>query len=115
MAASDPGLKYALSRGISDITIRSSDGVLLFLHRKNLEAITKAFNTPEFLGDYQLNDGIISLPERSDTLEIVFSFIYPNKHPNLRGLKFEELSEIRDAVEKYQVFPAMNTCERRLM
>ena len=111
---SDPGLKFALNRGISDITIRSADGVLLFLHRKNLEAITKAFSTPEFAGKYQLDNNVIALPERSDTLQIVFSFIYPNRHPNLRGLDCERLLEIQDAVEKYQVFPAMHVCEMRL-
>lgn len=107
-------MKYALSRGISDITIRSTDGVLLFLHRKNLQVITRALDAPEFLAVSESDENVISLPERSDILQIVFSFIYANRHPNLRGLDLDRLLEIQDAVEKYQIFPAMHLCEMRL-
>lgn len=96
----------------SDITIRSSDGVLLYLHRKNLEAISRALKTSEFLADS--DNGVITLPEHSDLLRTVFSFIYPHRHPKLQGLEFETLLEISDAVQKYEIFSAMNTCDDEL-
>ena len=108
-------LKCVLHRGISDITVRSTDGVFLYLHRKNLQAITKAFDTSEFLASSESGEDAVSLPERADILEIVFSFIYPNRHPNLRGLDFERLMQIRDAVEKYKIYSAMEVCETRVM
>ena len=108
-------LEYLLQRGFSDITIRSIDGVFLYLHRKNLQAVTHAFNASEFLANSESSENVIALPERADILEIAFSFIYPNKHPKLRGLDVQRLIEIQDAVEKYKIYPAMHVCETRLM
>lgn len=57
-------LKYALKRGVSDITIRSADGILLFVHpSNNLQVITKAFTTPEFSVSSELCDKVIALPD----------------------------------------------------
>ncbi|KJA22992.1 hypothetical protein HYPSUDRAFT_123886, partial [Hypholoma sublateritium FD-334 SS-4] len=53
---------------------------------------------------------VITLPERSDILRTAFLFIYPRRHPKLQGLEFETLLEISDAVQKYEIFSAMNTC-----
>lgn len=97
----------------SDVTIRSGDGVLLYLHRTNLEAISRALDAPEFLAPS--DDNVVALPESSEILGTVFLFIYPNRHPNLRDQDFETLLEISDAVQKYEIFAAMSTCETRLM
>ncbi|KJA25068.1 hypothetical protein HYPSUDRAFT_135172 [Hypholoma sublateritium FD-334 SS-4] len=97
----------------SDITICSGDGVLLYLHRTNLEAISGALAAPEFLSTS--DDNVVALPESSEILGTVFLFIYPNRHPSLRDQDFETLLEISDAVQKYEIFAAMNTCETRLM
>ena len=95
------------------MTICCGDGVLLYLHRKNLDAISKTLQTSEFLAGS--DDGVVALPESSEILRIVFLFIYPNRHPNLRDQEFETLLEISDAVQKYKIFAAMETCEMRLM
>ena len=52
-------LKCVLHRGISNITVRSTDGVFLYLHRKNLQAITKVFNTSEFLANSESGEDVV--------------------------------------------------------
>lgn len=54
------------------------------------------------------------LDEPSDVLEILFQFIYPRRHPSLEDIDFETLAAVAEAVEKYQVFSAMNLCAVRL-
>ncbi len=95
------------------MTIFCGDGVLLYLHRKNLCAISRALETSEFIVGSE--SGFVALPESSQILRTVFLFIYPIKHPNLRDQEFETLLGISDAVQKYKIFAAMNTCETRLM
>ena len=56
----------------------------------------------------------MALDEPSDVLEILFQFIYPRRHPSLEDTDFETLAAVAEAVEKYQVFSAMNLCALRL-
>ncbi|KAF9565896.1 hypothetical protein CPC08DRAFT_683254 [Agrocybe pediades] len=94
----------------ADVTIRSSDGVLFKLHRANLSATTGAFPGTDIS-----TEGVdVQLTEPSVVLEIIFQFIYPQKHPPLKGLTFDVLLQVAEAVEKYEVFPAMWICETRL-
>ena len=55
-----------------------------------------------------------SFDEPYNVLEILFEFIYPRKQPTLEDTDFETLMAIAEAVEKYQVFSAMNLYEIRL-
>ncbi|KAF9525396.1 hypothetical protein CPB83DRAFT_772071, partial [Crepidotus variabilis] len=80
-----------------------SDNVQFYLHRKNLEVNAGAFPGAEF----ETKGEVVQLTEPARTLEIVFRFIYPRRYPDLDGLDFEALLEIAEAVEKYEVFPAM--------
>ena len=56
----------------------------------------------------------MNLDEASDVLEILFQFVYPRRHPTLEDTEFETLLAVAEAVEKYQVFSAMNLCAVRL-
>jgi hypothetical protein len=56
----------------------------------------------------------VGLPETAVTLELLFQFIYPQRHPALDTTPFEILEPLAEAAEKYQVFPAMNICHIRL-
>ena len=94
----------------SDVTFQSSDGVLFLIHRKNLEAITGAFPGPEF----STGGEIVPLTEPAKVLEIMFQFIYPRRHPTLEKLNFELILAVAEAVEKYEIFSAMKTCEVQL-
>jgi len=94
----------------ADVTIKSSDGVLFHLHRKNLEMATGAFPGAEF----DTRGEEVVLTEPADVLEILFQFIYPRRHPTLQGMEFEGVFAVAEAVEKYEVFPGVNTCTWKL-
>ncbi|KAF5380018.1 hypothetical protein D9615_006290 [Tricholomella constricta] len=93
----------------ADITFQSSDGILFSIHKTNLIVMTGGFPPPEF---HSPEDGAIPLPEPSGTLEILFQFLYPERHPKLaESMPFHLLDAVTEAAEKYQVFVAMDACE----
>ncbi|KAJ6517072.1 hypothetical protein DFH09DRAFT_1048838 [Mycena vulgaris] len=95
----------------ADVTFKSSDGVLFHIHRKNLEVCAEGFPP----GEISTSEGeIVELLESSITLELLFQFMYPQRHPALDTTPFEILHSLAEAAEKYQVFPAMNICHIRL-
>ncbi|KAJ7185023.1 hypothetical protein C8R46DRAFT_1026844 [Mycena filopes] len=94
----------------ADVIFKSSDGVLFRVHRKNLEVCTEGFPP----GDISTMGDVVELTEASVTLELLFQFIYPQRHPALDTTPFEILEPLAEASEKYQVFPAMNICHIRL-
>lgn len=94
----------------SDVTIEAADGVLFCLHTQNLKITTGAFPGSEF----STKEEHTRLTENSDVLEIVFAYIYPQRHPNLENMEFALLLRIAEAVEKYEVFPAINLCVVRM-
>ncbi|KAJ6454048.1 hypothetical protein DFH09DRAFT_1385002 [Mycena vulgaris] len=95
----------------ADVTFKSSDGVLFHVHRKNLEVCTEGFPPAEIsVAAGEITD----LPETAETLELLFQFMYPQRHPALDTTPFEILHPLAEAAEKYQVFPAMNICHIRL-
>jgi len=95
----------------ADVVFQSSDGIQFHLHRKNLEANTGAFPGPEF----QIQGEVTNLAEPASVLQILFKFLYPRRHPDLEDLDFSMVAEVAEAAEKYEVFPAINTCNTRLM
>ncbi|KAJ7921735.1 hypothetical protein B0H13DRAFT_2318054 [Mycena leptocephala] len=94
----------------ADVTFKSSDGILFHIHRKNLEVCTEGFPP----GEIPTEGEVVGLPETAVTLELLFQFIYPQRHPALDTTPFEILEPLAEAAEKYQVFPAMNICHIRL-
>ncbi|KAJ3514161.1 hypothetical protein NLJ89_g2539 [Agrocybe chaxingu] len=94
----------------ADVTFQSSDGIQFHVDRKYLEANTGAFPGSEF----DTRGEVTHLTEDSETLAILFQFVYPRRHPTLQDMGFATLMPVAEAVEKYQVFSAMNTCEMRL-
>ncbi|CAA7269258.1 unnamed protein product [Cyclocybe aegerita] len=94
----------------ADVTFQSSDGIQFHIHRKHLESHTGAFPGSEF----DTRGEVTHLTEHSKTLAILFQFVYPRRHPTLQDADFATLMPVAEAVEKYQVFSAMNTCEARL-
>ncbi|KAF8972782.1 hypothetical protein BDZ97DRAFT_858345 [Flammula alnicola] len=93
----------------ADVMIQSSDGVIFRIHQKNLETHTGVFPPAEF--DTQ---EVVYLSEPASVLEILFHFIYPKRYPGLEDQNFEVVAAVAEAVEKYEVFSAMKTCEVRL-
>jgi hypothetical protein len=80
------------------------------VHRINIEINAYGLPLPSEL---HLDDAI-SLPEKATTLELLFRFCYPERHPDLASLDFEVLAPLAEAAEKYKVFAAMNVCHLRM-
>ncbi|KAF8164396.1 hypothetical protein K438DRAFT_1775548 [Mycena galopus ATCC 62051] len=95
----------------ADVKFKSSDGVLFHIHRKNLDVCTEGFPPA---GISNAAGEIVDLLETAEILELLFQFMYPQRHPALDTTPFEILNPLAEAAEKYQVFPAMNICHIRL-
>ncbi|KAJ7816227.1 hypothetical protein B0H14DRAFT_2374717, partial [Mycena olivaceomarginata] len=85
-------------------------GVLFRIHRQNLEVSAEGFPPREI----STHNEVVDLTEDSATLELLFQFTYPQRHPTLENASFEILEPLAEAAEKYQVFSAMNICHIRL-
>ena len=90
--------------------MQAADNILLNVHRKYLEAATGAFPGAEF----ETRGEITNLTETSAVLAILFSFVYPKRHPDLRRVSFDTVAAVAEAAEKYEVFSAMNICQLRM-
>jgi hypothetical protein len=88
----------------------SSDGVHFQMQRKFLEANTGAFPGSEFdtFGE------MVHLTEPCRVLRILFGFVHPRRHPDVEELDFNELEELAEAAEKYEVFSAINVCKMQM-
>ncbi|KAF9446709.1 hypothetical protein P691DRAFT_776662 [Macrolepiota fuliginosa MF-IS2] len=91
----------------SDVTIRSSDGVVFRLHRKNLHLHSDAFPSQE-------EGEIVDLTESSDVLEIFFQYFYRQPQPDLTNIRMHTLLALSEAVEKYRVFSAIEVCKAHM-
>ncbi|KAF8902371.1 hypothetical protein CPB84DRAFT_859909 [Gymnopilus junonius] len=96
----------------SDVQIKSADGFIFRLHRTLLEMNTGAFPGPEVSTE---GEESVPLTEKANVLAILFSFIYPKRHPDLDDLNFQTVAGVAEAAGKYEVFAAINTCNARLM
>ncbi|KDR80797.1 hypothetical protein GALMADRAFT_1107674 [Galerina marginata CBS 339.88] len=94
----------------SDIKIRSSDGIEFDLHRTLLEAYTGAFPGPEL----DTGGEVLQLTETGNVLKILFEFVYPQRHPDLEDKDFDLIAAVAEAVGKYEVYSAINTCNTRM-
>ncbi|KAF8887308.1 hypothetical protein BD779DRAFT_1527370 [Infundibulicybe gibba] len=89
----------------ADVVFSSSDGVHFRIHSKNL-AVNSGVLDP---GPTDLQ-AVAQLTEPASTLEILFQFIYPSRRSDISKLSPDGLFTLGEAVEKYQVFPAMELC-----
>ncbi|KAL1750470.1 hypothetical protein FB107DRAFT_223852 [Schizophyllum commune] len=93
------------------IIFHSSDSVLFNIHRTNLRAVTDGPFAEDFASG---KTDIADLTEDSETLEILFQYVYPGHLPSLEGVEFKRLYAIAEAAEKYHVSPAMVVCNIRM-
>jgi len=107
---------YSLSLAVqrtdsTDVIFQSSDGILFCLHRKNLETHSDAFPGPE-IPVKELE--VANLTEPSEVLAIIFDFMYPRRQADIEKMDYDIVAQVAEAVEKYQIFSAMQTCVLRL-
>lgn len=104
---------FAVNADDSDMTIRSSDGILFKVHRKNLEAHSEVFSAGEGIINHP--GDIVEMEERSEVLELFFQYFYRQRQPELSDLPFSTLADLAEAVEKYEVFSAMTICRDHML
>ena len=54
---------------------------------------------------------MISLPDKSFTLDLLFQFIYPLRRPDLKPLKFDTVRLLTICAEQYGVYAARVICK----
>ncbi|KAF5350784.1 hypothetical protein D9758_010336 [Tetrapyrgos nigripes] len=86
-----------------DIVFESSDGVLFYVHSKNLEFMSEGF--PPVDHTIPPKDPV-PLTEDSNTLELLFQFTYHRMPPDLKSMDFESLMKLAEAAEKYVIYYA---------
>ncbi|KAF8328977.1 hypothetical protein F5887DRAFT_131777 [Amanita rubescens] len=96
----------------ADITFQSVDGIMYRIHRKNLECSSGAFPAAEFESK---KDEVVPMPEHSEVLDLLFTFMYPERQPNLKKISFRVLADLAEAAEKYEVFSAIATCNTHMV
>lgn len=47
-------------------------------------------------------------------LDLLFQFVYPKRHPDLKEVEFTLLAQLAEAAEKYEVYAAMQICKVRM-
>ncbi|THU99747.1 hypothetical protein K435DRAFT_719481, partial [Dendrothele bispora CBS 962.96] len=85
---------FSLSKG-GDVIFCSSDNVLFYIHKKNLEFSTGGFPMADFTSK------IVPLTETASILEFLFQFVYPQRHPSLDDMNWVTFSGLAEAAEKY--------------
>ncbi|KAJ7744594.1 hypothetical protein B0H16DRAFT_1889566 [Mycena metata] len=98
----------------SDLTVSSSDGVRFKVHRKNLEVHSPVFASAQSSTRPESGQEVVELSESSDTLELLFQFMYPQPQPDLQALEFSTFADLAEAAEKYEVYSALTLCRMRM-
>ncbi|THU77236.1 hypothetical protein K435DRAFT_878109 [Dendrothele bispora CBS 962.96] len=94
-----------------DVIFSSSDDVLFHVHKKNLEFCSGGFPPAGTPSD---TDEAVPLTEKASTLELLFAFVYPQRHPGLNDMSFDALLDLAEAAEKYEVYFAMSLCTLKM-
>ncbi|KAF8990732.1 hypothetical protein BDQ17DRAFT_1371608 [Cyathus striatus] len=107
MSSNSSAIKSQIfNKSDADVTFKSSDGILFALHKKNLAQHTGGFPPEETCAGPE----VIELSEESETLELLFQFVYPPDDPSLKGVPFTSLLKLAHAAEKYMVYIARSAC-----
>jgi hypothetical protein len=87
-----------------DVILVSSDGVHFGSHTQNISTFAGTFPC-----DTE-GSNVISLPESSDVVSLLLQYMHQQRQPDSSKFEFAILSRLADAVEKYNVFSAIEVC-----
>jgi hypothetical protein len=90
------------------VTFESCDNVLFKVHLNNLKTHSEGFAPPDETS-LSLAE-VVNLTESADVLELLFQYIYPQRPPDMKNVNFGVFAGFAEAVEKYQVYAAMDIC-----
>jgi hypothetical protein len=86
--------------------------VLFKVYSQDLAAYSGAFPSTEIIKPPP--NEVVSLPEPSAVLELLFQFMRRQRQPNLKQIKFSLLSALAEAVEKYDIHSATEICKAHM-
>ena len=89
-----------------DLILQSSDKIEFAASSVYLNRYSGAFPAPEGPIIVQTDGEIIILPESSDILQLMLRFMHPMDQPDITDLNATRLIELKEAVEKYSIYPA---------
>ncbi|TFK67444.1 hypothetical protein BDN72DRAFT_770637, partial [Pluteus cervinus] len=92
-----------------DVVIRSSDGQLHGTHSKNLEMYSGGFPPASLADPNQINT--IELTETSEIVTLMLKYVHNQRQPDSEKIKFRVMKDLAEAVEKYQIYSAMEVCK----
>ena len=96
-----------------DIVLKSSDAKLFGAHSANLEMWSSGFPPVSFRNPSGSVD-VVPLTEASDVLVLLLQYMHHHRQPDSRKFGFDVLSRLAEAVEKYEIFSAMEVCRIRM-
>jgi hypothetical protein len=88
-----------------DVILASSDGVHFGFHTQNILIFAGAFPACD-----TEDSNVISLSESADVVSLLLQYMHQQRQPDSSKFKFDILSRLADAVEKYNVFSAIEVC-----
>ncbi|KAF7329096.1 BTB domain-containing protein [Mycena kentingensis (nom. inval.)] len=97
---------------VVDVVFRSSDGSLCGAHAKTLEIFAEGFPPASLLKENEPE--VVQLTEDSKTLELLLQYLHAGRHPALSSYAFPTVASLAEAVEKYQVYGAIELCKVRM-
>ena len=91
----------------ADIVLVSSDGHRFGTHRKSLGDFTGGFP----LEILPANGEEVQMPDlNTEALALFLQYIHHHRQPDLSAVAFRPLSQLAEAVEKYDVYSATEIC-----
>jgi hypothetical protein len=93
-----------------DVVLKSSDGELFGAHQRNLEMYTEGF---PIAGSTVVSDPV-SLEETAEVLHLLLRYTHHIRLPRLDKISFVLLVSLAEAVEKYMIYSAMETCRMQM-
>jgi hypothetical protein len=93
------------------VTLRSCDGVLFCVHRKNLEVHSEAFAGGQA---FSTQNEVVDLTETASVLDLLFHYIYPQVPPKLDDVDINLLIGLAEASRKYFFHAVIESCELQL-
>lgn len=90
-----------------DLVLRSSDQVFVGAHKANLDQYSGRFPS---VGVVSTNYEVVAPPEDGATLKHLMQYMHRQHYPEIQGVPPDELFNLAEAAEKYEVHSAVAVC-----
>ncbi|ESK88151.1 hypothetical protein Moror_5572 [Moniliophthora roreri MCA 2997] len=93
-----------------NLVLRASDGKRFAAHAELLDLYSSCFPPAECVQGIEETD----LSESAEILDMLLRFMHPHPQPDITNLPRPTLEDLAEAVEKYQIYPAMQVCKNEM-